>query len=145
MVNSYIKSKELAHEENREIIVEENLLRYVTKFGRSDALNLDKLQYIYLEVNDKSEETLFCFDAHHHIPVDFEAFDEAFIQLYDQLRFDRALFYATLSQYQQAKVRIWRHIFPKNYAIVDSTIDIEKEISVSKSVEGLIGIYQPIS
>jgi len=40
VVNSYIKSKELAHEENREIIVEENLLRYVTKFGRSDALNL---------------------------------------------------------------------------------------------------------
>jgi len=90
-------------------------------------------------VNDKSEAKLFGFDAHHHhIPVDSKGFGKAFKQLSDQLGFDRELFSATLSKNQQAKVRLWRRVFPKNYAIVDSSIGFEKGIIVSKPVEALI-------
>lgn len=78
----------MADKEDREIIVEGNLLRYVDRFGRTGVMNFDKVEYVYLEMDDKNESTLFCFDSHqHHIPVDSKGFDKVFYQLPDQLGF----------------------------------------------------------
>ncbi|WP_299780882.1 hypothetical protein [uncultured Formosa sp.] len=107
---------------NGEVSIENNILicqDYSERSIYNSLVNLDDLQYAYINLKGDGDNYLFLFDHHQNdIPVTFKGFKEVYTQLSQRFHFNNDVFFHNVHKSERYKKRIWIRKYPKNYTVL---------------------------